>query len=959
MLQFLDKVAKVFAEKEATYLFDYCFVVPNRRSATFLKHFFTSRLSSPQIILPRIVDISSFIEEITSLVTPNRVQELLLLYGVYCEQFINNPDRCVSFDRFLYWGDMILNDFNDVDLYMIGAEELFKNVENYKDIKSDVLDDNQKKAISQFFNVPDSFLKSNDDSLFVKKQYQNLWNLLFPMYVGLRNELRTRGLAYNGMNYRIAAEIIDNKSAEDFDFKKVIFVGFSTLSTSEFKIFKSFQAKGIADYYWDMESPLYEKVGVASKFISQYIKEFKSFYDINDNQLNHWPQINIVSVPSGAGQAKVLNSLLNQLADNKEIDVTNAIDTAIVMPEEKYANSVLCAIPQRFVNLNVTMGMPLKQSSIASLISALSGLDAHKRISDEYIEFYYEDVASVAEHPFIRMIYGSDVDTLLKEITEHNAFMVSETIVPESIKEVFGKSIEMPLEYLENIIDRIYSAIIESDNIDKIELFFVERYRCAINQIHDYLVSYSYGASILKGQSVFFILSKAMSGIALPLEGEPLGGLQMMGVLETRALDFRNVFVLSMNEKIFPSKHYTRSFIPEFLRHFYGLSTYRRKDTIYAYYFYRMISRAENVWLLYDARVQGISSGERSRYIQQLEYAYKTAGKESLIKEFYYDFSKYASRSNDTLRGIKTERVMNILNRYRTPNSGKYLSASSINTFINCPFRFYLEYIEGYPEEKNVTDFIDDSTMGTIVHEVLQHIYDQYKDYNAERINSELNDLRTHPYKIKKFIIRSINKNYIKIKDCDRELTGESVVICSIVLHFVMRVINHDISLKDLTYVSSEEKLKIEGWDLCGENLKFNFKCVIDRVDKIKDNLRIVDYKTGGDTVEFSKVKSLFYLKSNRPKAILQVMLYCHAYRHSHNFDRDIIPSIYNLRNNKYAISQSNKVLYGYESYSQDFIKEMSDVISKLFDEEPFNMTNCKEHCIFCQFNDLCGRKKS
>ena len=136
MLQFLDKVAKVFAEKEATYLFDYCFVVPNRRSATFLKHFFTSRLSSPQIILPRIVDISSFIEEITSLVTPDRVQELLLLYGVYCEQFINNPDRCVSFDRFLYWGDMILNDFNDVDLYMIGAEELFKNVENHKDIKS-------------------------------------------------------------------------------------------------------------------------------------------------------------------------------------------------------------------------------------------------------------------------------------------------------------------------------------------------------------------------------------------------------------------------------------------------------------------------------------------------------------------------------------------------------------------------------------------------------------------------------------------------------------------------------------------------------------------------------------------------------------------------------------------------------------------------------------------------------
>ncbi len=896
MKPFLKKVADVYALNEADRLYKYCFVLPNRRSRVFFESYLS--LNDKHSIFPELTTISDFIDEYSDLVEAGRVEQLFLLYQAYRTLAERDQKQYDDFDHFLHLGDMLLNDFNDIDRYMVDAKELFFNMRNLENIKTDYLSDEQIAVIKEYWGVDKKEVK--EDSLFVQSSYVNLWDNMYELYNSFLQALEEKGLTYGGQSYRRVAEKINKMGADDFNFERIIFVGFSTLSNAERMIFERFKKLGIADFYWDFESAFLDKDNKGSYFLNQYIPEFKSIYDIMDSKLTV-PNINILSVPSGSGQGLVVRSVLEQLVAENKLDVSDAVNTAIVLPEEKYVNSVLDSVPEMFKSINITMGMSVGQSPIASFLTNLANLEHRKKELKGELSYFYEDVEMLASHPYAVMVGGTGINDLVGEIHRKNAYFVPKSMIAEGgrdLSDLFGINEEEPMVYVERILTRINSAL-EKDKNNLIERYFVVQYMQALNQIKTVMNRFNVH---VEKQSLFFLLSRTMSGAIVPFEGKPLHGLQIMGVLETRSLDFKNIIVLSMNEKVFPTKHYTKSFIPNSIRSAYGLSTFKYQDSMYAYYFFRMISRAENVFLLYDSRVQGVSSNH----------------------QVIYDYSVFAIEE-PSISNRKTDRIMSILNDFRSTEDKdniRYLSASSINTYLDCQFKFYLQKVEGFQEEDSVTDFIDSSTFGTVVHGAMEKLYGREPRHIDsaffDRYLRNKNKTYVETIELEKVVTYAVNKYYKRLDEsrCYEKPTDEADLIAKIVMYYVKNALIQDHRLGAFDYEASEKELA------------FNWVLGLHKRHILVKNI----------TYDFTPVVYKF---------------------------RDVDKCL----NGKYDIQQSYlkgksiryKPVDGYlnDLKNDKFLERIRKVIRDIFDKDvPFVQTEHKNRCLYCQFNKICSRSE-
>lgn len=421
-----------------------------------------------------------------------------------------------------------------------------------------------------------------------------------------------------------------------------------------------------------------------------------------------------------------------------------------------------------------------------------------------------------------------------------------------------------------------------------------------------------------------------------------------------------------MNEKIFPTKHYTRSFIPSTIRKGYGISTYRNQDSMFTYYFYRMISRAENVFLLYDSRVQGISSGEVSRYIYQLRQLYNR-GK---CNEYILSYNVTLPEDPDVIIE-KTPGVMSKMEGYRVAGSGMNFSASMFNEYLNCQLRFYFKYIEKIQEEDEIKDFIDSATFGTIVHEIMQGLYDMapIDNISGRRIVTEsfleklLHKGNTDLQKLSTIVI---NKEYNKIGDNNlSELTNDAQIIREIVLYYIRPLLEHDKKLTPFEYVGSEIKDSFH-WRL-DDKTSINFKYIVDRIDIVDGILRIVDYKTGNDKTDVKKWEAIFE-KPNQAephmKAVLQLLLYCNAYASHKKFRGAIQPVIYNIRavrtlgDRQFGLTFEKEPVADYrDRLNEGFIEKIRDIINEIYNPRiPFRQTDDLSQCAYCPFSEACGR---
>ncbi len=993
MEPFLSQVARIYIEREGENMLDYCFVFPNKRSGMFFSKYLTEN-NKEIAFQPAITTISDLVLDFTDGVEASRMEQLFLLYTLY-QRIVKQRDMgndVVDFDRFQYWGDVILSDFSDVDRYMADPSQLFKNIKDLREISSNFLTEEQVEVIKEYWeeggsiNAIEEFwnhtpTNGNDDDR-VSTSFIRLWQVLNELYSDFRKQLRQLGLTYSGMAYRDAADALKEAERSDLPYSRYVFIGFNLLSTSEIKIFERLQRLGCADFYWDSASPSFKDKGHrATRFLLKNLTRFKPLYDLPEPTVNGYPSTDIIGVPSNIGQVKMAGEIIKKLKDEGGLDSEEqALKTAIVLPDEELFIPLLHSIPPDVDNVNITMGYPLRHTPVAALISNIISMQMRARRLHGEIHFYFEDIFTVLSHPLIRSIAPDDALAIVDDINKNRRYNIPAKEIAQSHPELASiftpvrdaKNANEVFGYTINLLNKLKSGL-ESIGNDAVETGFTARYIEAVQTLQDLSERYD----VTMSDATFFHLMEKLVGTeSVNFIGEPLKGVQIMGVLETRALDFDNVIMLSMNERIFPRKHYSKTFIPNALRHGYGMSTIDYQESIYSYYFYRLITRAKNVYLIYDTRTGGLKGGEMSRYLYQLLHLFPHDNLSQHLLS--YEMKSVEPR---VVEATKTPEIMEILNRYKDPRfiDEKYFSPTSIDHYIQCPLQFYLAYIRQYNIDDELKMYMDEGTYGTIIHEVAQNIYETIRrekngPESSDKVRvtaTDLNRFIDEEHLLQRMLTQSINKNYSKGKDLDTPLTGENKIIGIMMMTFIKRLIEHDKKFTPFNFIAAEKRVKAVL--PISESLSINIKGSIDRIDEINIDdaspnvTRLIDYKTGSDKPVISKWEQIFDTgNNNHQKSVLQLMLYANVYQSDPDIPDDnnpIMPVVYKLKD----IGKGDKPcgpltiakcsVNDYRDFNEEFIEGLGKRIEELFDPNiPFKATPDKNACRYCKFTQICAR---
>lgn len=989
MKPFLKQIAEKYVENEYENLLDYCFVFPNKRSGVFFRNYLTTLASGRPLLLPHITTIGELMTSLSPLAEASRLDRLFLLH----EEYSKLSDEMADFDKFLFWGEMILADFDDVDQNLADAKQLFVNLKRYREISSYYLTPEQEEILSRYWggefvkHSPDEFWSHLKEDNAVEQKFLRLWEVLGPLYENFQTSLRRMGLGSRGMIARDAVERLATVGKDSLQFRRYIFVGFNVLSLSEIKIMESFKSLGIGDFYWDLPYQTFSCAGnKAVRFMRRNVNLFPSRYEIESPATSDsLHKVNVIGVSSGVGQTKDAGLKLKEWIEKGIIpDPSDAIRTALVLPDESLFVPMTHAVPAEITALNVTMGFPIRATSFASFISSIVSLQLRAQRSGDEWYFFHEDVNALASHPLLRRVDVESCDTLMRTIKERRLYLVPEkeirtqlsslapffTIITDSdsVKDVYNyfHTLLSTLLYILSGVEESGDEEEKSEEGDNIEVFFVRSYLDALDELKSAI-----DRRKVKMKDITFIqlLQKTIASVTVNFTGEPLKGLQMMGVLETRALDFDNIIILSMNERIFPRKLYSRSFIPDNLRRSYGLPTSDYQDSIFSYTFYRLLSRASNVVLYYDARTVSGKNSEMSRYISQLVYLFPDC-------EVKHELVTYTMppTEEESIAIRKTPEIMAKLREFTPEGGTRTLSASSINDYINCPLSFYLKRLCRLDLDEQVMDYMDSGTYGSILHAIAERIYNDFLGNASEvKVTDEMLDhVLKSPAYLDRVITITINEFFNKLgPDCDRPLSGEAKVLAVVMKHFISLMFAEEKKFTPFDFIAAE--FTVRDTFKISDSLSINIRQIIDRIDRVypqghygEDSLgilRIVDYKTGEDETSFSNFDQLFSnMEESRRKAIVQLMFYCNAYAAHMGYKGSIQPMIYKMKTlstlGLRPLSYNKTPIEDYRDINEEYLEKFNAIINEIFDPDiPFVQAPDNHNCSFCSLASICRRK--
>ena len=1008
MTPFLQQIATLFYQRYETTIHRLAFVFPNQRSGLFFRKYLSQQTQKP-FFSPTILTINELFFRLSDKQPADRIRMLFLLYRIYIRHSRANE----SFDDFVFWGEMLLNDFNDIDKYLVDAAHLFTNVKDIHQIDSDFsyLQPEQIEAIRSFWSTfqPKKQEKMGERDLPQpppkgdKENFLDIWQHLYAIYADFRQELAAEGIGYEGMIFR---EVVEKMKIGDIDlplrplqrgienhlplpppegdtakalpYEKIIFVGLNALSTTEKELMKALQKQGIADFYWDcgpispfgggagggLLSPLLDEENKASFFVREHLKMFPSAYPLPE-ETYCWPEIELIGIPSRIGQAKQIYPILKEIFDGNTIpDPEEALRTAIVLPDEQLLIPVLHSIPTEFSHINVTLGYPLAKTPIASLMEAILDLQKKIRQKDNQSLFYHREVLSLLNHQYITSACPDEVAILIKEIIAHNKVFIpaSDLCVSPLLGLIFQPitAVDEISDYLIRILkelNRFFSTQYDeaeededkASSMKELEQEFVYHYFTMVNRLKEMIGVSAIQMSI---ETFFRLLKRLTDSITIPFYGKPLSGIQVMGVLETRVLDFERLIILSMNEGVFPTKTTAGSFIPYNLRKGFGLPVYDHQDSVWAYHFYRMIARAKKVTLLYDTRTEGLQTGEVSRFVHQLKYQYGVPVKDKLV------VFNISSTQPIALQIEKTTEVMAKLRAYLSGGE-KALSATTINTYIDCPLKFYFSTIEGLKEDEDVSEGVDNRTFGTMFHSVAEWLY---KPFYGSVVTADLLKLRAKEPIITEAIHRAFSETFFHTKEV-RSLSGQHYLTGEMIRKYVHKLMERDSELTPFRYIQAEEKIRLP-FRLTNQ-MEVQLKGYIDRIDEVDGTLRVVDYKTGAKKALILKsIESLFdSTDKKRQAAILQVFLYAFMYR-QHDVLKPLQPTLYYVRD--FFSNDFNPIIFqektkepvsDFALYRDAFEDGLRSCIDNMFDSKiPFIQTSSTTLCGYCPFAQVCGK---
>ncbi len=1034
MKTLLSEIAEYYVNRYGREIIDFCFIFPNKRAGVFFSHFIdiaSTRLGFP-LIHPEVTTISDMVSELTDGIEASRIEQLFILYRCYREIIQEeraDGEESVDFNKFQYWGEVLLNDFTDVDKYLVDPAELFHNIESLKEISANYLTPEQIDIIKRYWGeekVPPQIADFWNHAVHVNDQaapgqrpstaaFIKLWQVMYKLYVRYNAELDSRGLTYQGRMYKDALNVVKKTPREDFPYTKYIFIGFNVLSTVEEKIFEAFKTKGLADFFWDFASPTFNDVSNrATRFLKNYVTSFPQPDDATGigKKLEVYPEIEVIGVPSVSGQTKIVGEIINNLIPAESGGQQDSLlSTAIVLPDETLCTATINSLPGHITDINITMGYPMCNTPVASLINLVIAMQMRARKHVTKDTFFHEDITAVLSHPLIRSISSSTCDAIGKYIRENRLYNIErEALLNNEFKDLsplFGivkdtNSEQEVFAFMRRLLHWLLDEVniryriedadeIESDEekpvcltaAGAIEAGFLKHYLAAIDELEYLRIKHLTDLDVeLNDGTIFHLVERLISGESVAFEGQPLKGLQVMGLLETRVLDFDNVIIMSMNERIFPRKHFSRSLIPAALRLGYGMATIDHQESLSAYYFYRLITRAKKVYLVYDSRTQGLKSGEQSRYINQLRYIY--APPKLKISNAYYNLHVEESQ---VLQLEMTPMRQALVDRYTSVDNPAYISATSINKFISCPLSFALSYLEGYYDDADKNNYFDEATLGSVIHQVVERLYSsrQRNGHPALINRAVINTLKREDV-IMPELWKAINRHYLKRDEDDlRKIPADARLLARIMYQLIVNMLEHELdSYDEFEFLSGERKhrhrLRIS------PDLELNFSYTIDRVDRVTAPdgtkiIRIIDYKTGGDKVA-SKIENLFDPDSYGTvnKAILQLYLYCNAFAQNEIKDENIKiqPVIYSFRTIGQNLAPESIKIEGNvindfrqiitikktgEEFSanDEILSELAHRLKPLFDHEAhepfvFKAAENEHACKYCQFISICGR---
>lgn len=934
-------------------------VFPNKRAGLFFNEYLAQESDSP-IWSPAYVSISELFRSLSPWEVGDPVKLVCELYKI----FRRETQSTETLDDFYFWGEMLISDFDDADKNRVDTDKLFSNLQDLRNIMDDYtfIDDEQEEAIRQFFQ---NFSIERRTAL--KERFISLWDVLGNIYKGFRESLASQNIAYEGMMYR---HVIEHLDVDKLPYEKYVFVGFNVLNKVEHTLFTQLKDAGKAVFYWDYDE-FYMKENrqavthEAGEFIRRNLRDFPSPLsgELFKN-LSKPKEVHYIASSTENAQARYLPQWIRNNLTTPEKE------TAVVLCNEALLQPVLHSLPAEIKHVNITMGFPLSQTPVYSFLIALLELHTHG-FNFKSGRYTFQSVVTLLKHPYTRQLTGQ-AELLEKELTRNNRFY---PLPGELGKDEFLTRLFTPLSGNLNLCIRLSETLQQvasiyqantsgTEDTDAFNQLYRESLFKAYTTINRFRTLIEEDELTVQSETFRRLLVKVLSTTNIPFHGEPAIGMQVMGVLETRNLDFRHLVLLSVNEGQLPKSGGDSSFIPYNLRKAFGMTTIEHKIAVYAYYFYRLLQRAERITLIYNTSSDGLNRGEWSRFMLQflIEWPHP------ITRQFLE-----AGQSPQGTSSITVEKTPDVMRQMQSlfdvrANPKAKFSPSALNYYLDCPLKFYYRYVAGLSAPDEVSAEIDSATFGSIFHYAAEHIYKDLTTHGKVINKEALETLLRNEVKLQDYVDTAFKKLFFNVPQNEKpEYNGVQLINSAVIARYLKQLLQNDLRYAPFTFIASEMEVD-EPIDIQTPKgvIKSRIGGIIDRMDSKDGTLRIVDYKTGGDADTPPHVESLFIPDKKRSNYVFQTFLYA-AIMCRKQPTMKIAPAllyIHRAATETYSPviqmgepRKPKEAVEDFSKYEKEYRERLQGLLEEIFNpEKSFTQTEIIEKCTYCDFKALCKR---